>query len=98
MLDQLNIRFDKAAMIEMFQFMDSDRDNKLTYEDFVNLKYDFMAAIDHSDEKKGDASSGFSKSTITSNQDPYINMSKDIFQRTEFDLAEMDDEVQGSQE
>ena len=42
MLNQLSIRFEKAALIEMFQYLDSDRDNKLTYEDFVNLKYECM--------------------------------------------------------
>ena len=26
----------------MFQYLDTDRDNKLTYEDFVNLKYECM--------------------------------------------------------
>ena len=41
-IDQLNIHFDKAALIEMFQYLDSDKDNRLTYEDFVNMKYAFM--------------------------------------------------------
>ena len=32
----------------MFQYLDSDKDNRLTYEDFVNMKYTFMGgpAID----------------------------------------------------
>ena len=56
MLNQLSIRFEKAALIEMFQYMDTDRDNKLTYEDFVNLKYECMggpmAASDTNDNRK----------------------------------------------
>ena len=41
----------------MFQYLDTDRDNKLTYEDFVNLKYECMGGPGVADSSQGKASS-----------------------------------------
>lgn len=99
-IDQLSIRFNKAALIEMFQYLDSDKDNRLTYEDFVNLKYTFMGGpqlekMSNFDDKKS-SQTIYSRSTITVDQDPFLNMQRDVNQRREYDLAQMDDDIQGS--
>ena len=41
----------------MFQYLDTDRDNKLTYEDFVNLKYECMGGPGMSEPSDKKASS-----------------------------------------
>ena len=84
----------------MFQYLDSDKDNRLTYEDFVNLKYTFMGGpqlekMSNFDDKKS-SQTIYSRSTITVDQDPFLNMQRDVNQRREYDLAQMDDDIQGS--
>jgi len=70
----------------MFNYIDEDNDGVLNYQDFANMKEQFLGSVK--------APSQASKSS-TPSVDPFSSMAKNVHQRTEYDLMEWNDDISG---